>query len=123
VSYGFSSTLRPTRNLGLWCAVEGRSLVTYTHWHRQLPPITARIYTDLSLFQPATRSLGRRCETKVFNTCQATPQADTLGQSCDIAHHVAETAPAGHDRAAEAEYAQRVNGEIWAKMNSVVDAD
>jgi len=100
---------------------EGGRLVTYTHFGTgNYHPITARIYTDLSLFT-CDADLGRDA-TKVFNYVSgyAKPQGlanlaispDGLKQSLldSIAREV------DHARAGRP-------GEIWAKMNALVESD
>jgi len=100
---------------------EGGELVTYTHYGTgNYHPITAKIYTDLSLFTCDT-SLGRDA-TRVFNYLSgyAQPQAleslaiSPLTLKATLLEKIAE----------EAELAlQGKPAEIWAKMNSVIEED
>ncbi|MGY6549383.1 MAG: RNA degradosome polyphosphate kinase [Roseinatronobacter sp.] len=100
---------------------EGDRLVTYTHWGTgNYHPITARIYTDLSLFT-CDAPLGRDA-TRVFNYVSgyAEPaRLETLAISpLTLKPRLLEMI------GAEAEAAR--NGrpaEIWAKMNSIIDPD
>ncbi|MEM9430657.1 MAG: RNA degradosome polyphosphate kinase [Pseudomonadota bacterium] len=100
---------------------EGEKLVTYTHvgtgnYH----PITARIYTDLSLFT-CDAALGRDV-TRVFNYVSgyATPNGlETLAISpltlkSSLIDGLA--AEAGHARAGRP-------AAVWAKMNSIIEPD
>ena len=100
---------------------EAGALVTYTHWGTgNYHPITAKIYTDLSLFT-CDAALGRDAQ-RVFNYLSgyAKPQSlenlsiSPLTLKTTILERIAE----------EAEHA--LNGrpaQIWAKMNSLVEAD
>ncbi len=100
---------------------EGGRLVTYTHFGTgNYHPITARIYTDLSLFT-CDDAMGRDA-TKVFNYVSgyAKPSAlEKLSISPDGMKQTLLTL-------IEAEIDHATAGrpaEIWAKMNSVVEAD
>ncbi|WP_224825678.1 RNA degradosome polyphosphate kinase [Cognatishimia sp. MH4019] len=100
---------------------EGDKLVTYTHYGTgNYHPITARIYTDVSLFT-CDPALGRDA-TKVFNFLSGYAQPDEL-ENLSISPLTLKSTLL--DRiAAEADYAK--NGkpaEIWAKMNSLIDSD
>ncbi len=100
---------------------EGGKLVTYTHYGTgNYHPITARIYTDLSLFT-CDAALGRDA-TKVFNYLSGYAQPEGLENLAISPINLKETLL---DRIArEAEYARAGKpAEIWAKMNSIVDAD
>ncbi len=100
---------------------EGDNLVTYTHYGTgNYHPITARIYTDLSLFT-CDPALGRDA-TKVFNYLSGYAQPEKLENLAispiDLKSRLLEMI------AREAEHAR--NGrpaEIWAKMNSIVEAE
>ncbi|ATX67306.1 RNA degradosome polyphosphate kinase [Roseinatronobacter bogoriensis subsp. barguzinensis] len=100
---------------------EGDRLVTYTHWGTgNYHPITARIYTDLSLFT-CDAALGRDA-TRVFNYLSGYAEPATLE---NLAISPLTLKPSLLQMIeAEAEAAR--NGrpaEIWAKMNSIIDPD
>ncbi len=100
---------------------EGDKLVTYTHFGTgNYHPITARIYTDLSLFT-CDADLGRDA-TKVFNYLSGYAQPEGLANLSISPLTLKQTLL---DRiAAEAENATA--GEpamIWAKMNSLIESD
>ncbi|MEO2090423.1 MAG: RNA degradosome polyphosphate kinase, partial [Gemmataceae bacterium] len=83
-------------------------------------PITARIYTDLSLFTCDQR-LGRDA-TKVFNYLSGYAQPDTLDNIAisplTLRSRLLEMI------AAEAEFAREGKpAEIWAKMNALIDSE
>ncbi len=100
---------------------EGDRLVTYTHYGTgNYHPITARIYTDLSLFT-CDAALGRDA-TRVFNyvTGYAQPERlenlaiSPLGLRQRLLDCIA--AEAAHARAGRP-------GEVWAKMNALIDPE
>ncbi|MCC5955416.1 MAG: RNA degradosome polyphosphate kinase [Natronohydrobacter sp.] len=100
---------------------EGDRLVTYTHWGTgNYHPITARIYTDLSLFT-CDPALGRDA-TRVFNYLSGYAEPASLE---NLAISPLSLKPRLISLIeAEAENAR--NGRpaaIWAKMNSIIDAD
>jgi polyphosphate kinase len=100
---------------------EGGELVTYTHFGTgNYHPITAKIYTDLSLFT-CNASMGRDA-TKVFNYLSGYAQPEGMENLAisplDLKNTLLERI------AEEAEHA--LDGrpaEIWAKMNSLIDPD
>ncbi|RVT86885.1 RNA degradosome polyphosphate kinase [Rhodobacteraceae bacterium CCMM004] len=100
---------------------EGRDLVTYTHYGTgNYHPITARIYTDLSLFT-CDAALGRDA-TRVFNYLSGYAQPDRL-ENLAISPLTLKTRLIEMIEAeAEAAAAGKPAG-IWAKMNALVEAD
>ncbi|SFR34604.1 polyphosphate kinase [Yoonia tamlensis] len=100
---------------------EGDKLVTYTHFGTgNYHPITARIYTDLSLFT-CDAKLGRDA-TKVFNYLSGYAQPETLENLAISPLSLKQSLL--DSIAAEAENAR--NGKpasIWAKMNSLIESD
>jgi len=120
VVYGFTQ-YKTHAKISVVVRREGDKLVTYSHFGTgNYHPITARIYTDLSLFTCDAR-LGRDA-TKVFNYVGGYAQPEGL-------ENLALSPSTLKDRllemiAAEADHA--ANGkpaEIWAKMNSLVEED
>jgi polyphosphate kinase len=100
---------------------EGDQLVTYTHFGTgNYHPITARIYTDLSLFT-CDRALGRDA-TKVFNYISGYAQPVGLENLSIAPLSLKEKlldsieAEAAHARAGRPAV-------IWAKMNSLIEPD
>ena len=100
---------------------EGDRLVTYTHFGTgNYHPITARIYTDLSLFT-CDRALGRDA-TKVFNYISGYAPPEGL-ESLAISPLTLK-ARLLESIAFEAEQAEAGRpAEIWAKMNSLIEED
>lgn len=100
---------------------EGDKLVTYTHYGTgNYHPITARIYTDLSLFT-CDPALGRDA-TKVFNYLSGYAQPEKL-ENLAISPL---TLKASLIKMIEKETEHAAAGrpaEIWAKMNSLTEAD
>ncbi|MDS9468289.1 RNA degradosome polyphosphate kinase [Paracoccus sp. MBLB3053] len=100
---------------------EGDQLVTYTHFGTgNYHPITARIYTDLSLFT-CDAALGRDA-SRVFNYLSGYVQPEGLENLAISPLDLKETLIELIGR--EAEYARRGRpAEIWAKMNSIIEKD
>ncbi|WP_376871726.1 RNA degradosome polyphosphate kinase [Albirhodobacter sp. R86504] len=100
---------------------EGDKLVTYTHYGTgNYHPITARIYTDLSLFT-CDQALGRDA-TKVFNYLSGYVQPEGL-ENLSISPFSMKSRlieligrEAAHAKAGRP-------AEIWAKMNSLIEPE
>ncbi|RRH73536.1 RNA degradosome polyphosphate kinase [Falsigemmobacter faecalis] len=120
VVYGFMH-LKTHAKISTVVRREGDSLVTYTHFGTgNYHPITAKIYTDLSFFT-CDAALGRDA-TKVFNYLSGYVQPDNLE---NLAISPISQKPRLLELiAAEADHArQGRRGEIWAKMNSLIDME
>jgi len=100
---------------------EGDKLVTYTHFGTgNYHPITARIYTDLSLFT-CDKALGRDA-TKVFNYLSGYAQPEGL-ENLAISPISLKTTLLERI-ATEAKNARAGKpAMIWAKMNSLIESD
>ncbi|MCL4107576.1 UNVERIFIED_CONTAM: hypothetical protein GTU68_022037 [Idotea baltica] len=120
VVYGFIN-YKTHAKISIVVRREGGQLVTYTHFGTgNYHPITARIYTDLSLFSCAPE-LGRDA-TKVFNYLSGYAQPEKLENLAisptSLKARLLEMI------AKEAEFAsQGKPAEIWAKMNSLIDSE
>ncbi|MDG1738084.1 MAG: RNA degradosome polyphosphate kinase [Paracoccaceae bacterium] len=100
---------------------EGSKLVTYTHYGTgNYHPITAKIYTDLSFFT-CDAALGRDA-TKVFNYLSGYALPEKL-ENLSISPHSLKP------KMLEMIEKEAINARkgkpaaIWAKMNSLIDAD
>ncbi|MBD3680114.1 MAG: RNA degradosome polyphosphate kinase [Rhodobacteraceae bacterium] len=100
---------------------EGDKLVTYTHYGTgNYHPITARVYTDLSLFT-CDPALGRDA-TKVFNYLSGYAQPERLENISISPLTLKKTLiEMIHREAAHAEAGRPA--EIWAKMNALVEPE
>jgi polyphosphate kinase len=100
---------------------EGDRLVTYTHFGTgNYHPITARIYTDLSLFT-CDAALGRDA-TKVFNYVSGYAKPEGLENIAISPLTLKSSLLASIEREIDHARAGRP-GEIWGKVNSLIDPE
>ncbi|MEM6306470.1 MAG: RNA degradosome polyphosphate kinase [Pseudomonadota bacterium] len=120
VVYGFMH-LKTHAKISTVVRREGDKLVTYTHFGTgNYHPITARVYTDVSLFT-CDRNLGQDA-TRVFNYLSGYAQPDGLTNLAISPLDLKSTLLARI--ATEADHAsQGKPAAIWAKMNSLIDRE
>ncbi|MCU4654854.1 RNA degradosome polyphosphate kinase [Roseibacterium sp. SDUM158016] len=120
VIYGFI-TYKTHAKISIVVRREGDRLVTYTHFGTgNYHPITARIYTDLSLFT-CDDALGRDA-TKVFNYVGGYAEPEGLQNLRISPLNLKSTII--ENLAAEAEHARAGRpAMVWAKMNSLIEPD
>ncbi|MCB1336422.1 MAG: RNA degradosome polyphosphate kinase [Maritimibacter sp.] len=100
---------------------EGDDLVTYTHFGTgNYHPITAKIYTDLSLFT-CDAALGRDA-TRVFNYLSGYAMPDKLESLAISPLNLKSTLLERIDEEARHAEAGRP-AEIWVKLNSLIEED
>ena len=120
IVYGFTQ-YKTHAKMSVVVRREGTQLVTYSHFGTgNYHPITARIYTDLSLFT-CDAKLGRDA-TKVFNYVGGYAQPEGLENLAispiSLKARLIELIGAEADHARAGRPAM-----IWAKMNSVIEED
>ncbi|WP_055087214.1 RNA degradosome polyphosphate kinase [Jannaschia donghaensis] len=120
VVYGFTH-MKTHAKISTVVRREGDRLVTYTHFGTgNYHPMTARIYTDLSLFT-CSAAMGRDA-TKVFNYISGYAPPDGLENlsisPSQMKDHLLTSiaAEAAHAKAGKPAV-------IWAKMNSLIEPD
>ncbi len=100
---------------------EGKKLVTYTHFGTgNYHPITAKFYTDLSLFT-CDAALGRDA-TRVFNYVGGYAQPHSL-ENLAIAPLTLKSTLIDNIKTEMAHAAAGKPAEIWGKMNSLIEPD
>jgi polyphosphate kinase len=120
VVYGFTN-YKTHAKISTVVRREGDRLVTYSHFGTgNYHPITARIYTDLSLFT-VNPALGRDA-TKVFNYISGYAPPEGLEALAISPDRLKQTLL--DSIAAEVEHAKAGRpAVIWAKMNSLIEPD
>lgn len=120
VVYGFVD-LKTHAKISTVVRREGDRLVTYTHYGTgNYHPITARIYTDLSLFT-CDAKLGRDA-TKVFNYLSGYVEPEGLENLAISPVGLKQRLLDNFEKEAEHARAGRP-AEIWAKMNALIDPE
>ena len=120
VVYGFIN-LKTHAKISTVVRREGSKLITYTHYGTgNYHPITAQTYTDVSLFT-RDAALGRDA-TKVFNYLSGYAQPKTL-ENISISPLSLKSTLLERIASEETNAIKGKPAEIWAKMNSLIDAD
>ena len=120
VVYGFMN-LKTHAKISTVVRREGDRLVTYTHYGTgNYHPITARVYTDVSLFT-CDAALGRDA-TKVFNYLSGYAQPKTL-ENIAISPLSLQSTLLERIKTEASNAKDGKPAAIWAKMNSLIDAD
>ena len=120
VVYGFIN-LKTHAKISTVVRREGSKLVTYTHYGTgNYHPITAQTYTDVSLFT-CDAALGRDA-TKVFNYLSGYAQPKTL-ENISISPLSLKSTLLERIASEKTNAIKEKPAEIWAKMNSLIDAD
>ena len=120
VVYGFIN-LKTHAKISTVVRREGSKLITYTHYGTgNYHPITARTYTDVSLFT-RDAALGRDA-TKVFNYLSGYAQPKTL-ENISISPLSLKSTLLERIASEKTNASKGKPAAIWAKMNSLIDAD
>lgn len=120
VVYGFIN-LKTHAKISTVVRREGSKLVTYTHYGTgNYHPITAQTYTDVSLFT-CDAALGRDA-TKVFNYLSGYAQPKTL-ENISISPLSLKSTLLERIASEKTNAIKGKPAAIWAKMNSLIDAD
>ena len=120
VVYGFIN-LKTHAKISTVVRREGGKLVTYTHYGTgNYHPITAQTYTDVSLFT-CDAALGRDA-TKVFNYLSGYAQPKTL-ENISISPLSLKSTLLERIITEQTNAFKGKPAAIWAKMNSLIDAD
>ena len=120
VVYGFIN-LKTHAKISTVVRREGSKLITYTHYGTgNYHPITAQTYTDVSLFT-RDAALGRDA-TKVFNYLSGYAQPKTL-ENISISPLSLKSTLLERIASEKTNARKGKPAAIWAKMNSLIDAD
>ena len=120
VVYGFIN-LKTHAKISTVVRREGSKLITYTHYGTgNYHPITAQTYTDVSLFT-RDAALGRDA-TKVFNYLSGYAQPKTL-ENISISPLSLKSTLLERIASEKTNAIKGKPAAIWAKMNSLIDAD
>ena len=120
VVYGFIN-LKTHAKISTVVRREGSKLITYTHYGTgNYHPITAQTYTDVSLFT-RDAALGRDA-TKVFNYLSGYAQPKTL-ENISISPLSLKLTLLERIASEKTNASKGKPAAIWAKMNSLIDAD